>query len=189
MKKNRWLALVCFASVAAACGGTSTDLFGTGSDGGAGSGGDGGTASDGSGGRGDGSASSDSGTASDAAPINDSGICPDVRGRYSISHTGLGCGDLVNDSPQCIDENASCDIDIQSKRADAGLALGVNGTTNLQTDGTFSGASLTLGTIDRTGCTGAWDESGKTMTIDCGGTGVSQSCVVTLTRTSGGGCN
>ncbi|MGH7281683.1 MAG: hypothetical protein ACRELY_09190, partial [Polyangiaceae bacterium] len=89
MKKNRWLALVCVASVAAACGGTSSDLIGPGGDGG--SGGDGGgTTSDAASGGGDGASGGDSGGASDSGPINDSGICPDVRGRYSIAHTGLG---------------------------------------------------------------------------------------------------
>ncbi|MGH7280103.1 MAG: hypothetical protein ACRELY_01145, partial [Polyangiaceae bacterium] len=88
-----------------------------------------------------------------------------------------------------MDEGNSCDVDIESKRPDGGLSFGVNGTASLQMDGAFSGALLTLGTIGRTGCTGTWDDSAKTMTIDCGGTGTAQSCEVTLTRTGGGGCN
>jgi hypothetical protein len=53
----------------------------------------------------------------------------------------------------------------------------------LQGDGSFDGAALTEGTVDRTGCTGTWDATTSTMTVDCGGTGSSQSCVVALTQT------
>ena len=60
----------------------------------------------------------------------------------------------------------------------------VNGGAQLEADGTFSGASLYLGTIQRTGCVGTWNESTSTMEVTCGGTGTSQSCTVTMSRTS-----
>jgi hypothetical protein len=59
----------------------------------------------------------------------------------------------------------------------------VNGVVILQSDGSFSGAALQFGTVQRTGCTGQWDAASQTLTLDCGGMGSSQSCVVTMTRT------
>jgi hypothetical protein len=41
---------------------------------------------------------------------------------------------------------------------------------------------LREGTANRTGCTGTWNAG--TMTVDCGGTNTSQSCVVDLVRVS-----
>ena len=44
-------------------------------------------------------------------------------------------------------------------------------------------------TYNGSGCTGSWSSTTSNLTIDCGGTGTSQSCVVTLTRTSKASCN
>jgi len=64
-----------------------------------------------------------------------------------------------------------------------GTGAAVNGVVILQSDGSFSNAALTLGTAQRTGCTGQWDAANQTLTMDCGGMGSSQSCIVTITRT------
>jgi hypothetical protein len=65
----------------------------------------------------------------------------------------------------------------------SGVTPAVNGVIDLQSDGSFSGAALQEGTVQRTGCTGQWDAATQTLTIDCGGLGSSQSCVVTMKRT------
>jgi hypothetical protein len=59
----------------------------------------------------------------------------------------------------------------------------VNGVIDLQNDGSFSGAALQFGSVQRTGCVGQWDAGMQTLTLDCGGMGSSQSCIVTMTRT------
>jgi hypothetical protein len=51
-------------------------------------------------------------------------------------------------------------------------------------DGSFTGAAITEGTGNRTGCTGTWNAGTSTLTVDCGGVGSSQSCIATLTRSS-----
>jgi hypothetical protein len=94
------------------------------------------------------------------APSADAGPCTGERGAYSISLSGQGCGDLNASAPECI------------------------GTASLGADGSFSGAAITEGTGNRTGCVGTWNAATSTLTVDCGGVGSSQSCRATLTRTS-----
>jgi hypothetical protein len=67
--------------------------------------------------------------------------------------------------------------------ATSGVTPAVNGVIDLQSDGSFSGAALQEGTVQRTGCVGQWDAATQTLTIDCGGVGSSQSCIVTMKRT------
>src|SRR5882724_11559895 len=96
----------------------------------------------------------------------DAGPCPDQHGAYSVSIAGQGCGDLAA-GPECITQIA-CEITFASN----GMAL--NGTASLGMDGAFTGAAITEGTLNRTGCTGTWNESTSTLTVDCGGVGTSQ---------------
>ena len=119
--------------------------------------------------------SSSGGTTADAA--FDAGPCPDQHGAYAISISGQGCGDLSASASECVTQSA-CAITFAS----SGAAL--NGTAMLGMDGSFTGAAITEGTVNRTGCTGTWASGTSTLTVDCGGIGTSQSCVATLTRTS-----
>jgi hypothetical protein len=110
--------------------------------------------------------------------------CPDVTGAYQVTVIdGQGCGDLNALAPECIRGRGSmCDVSLQSQ-VPAGAAAAINGNASIQNDGSFSGAALTEGTGNRTGCVGSWNAATSTMTVDCGGMGSSQSCVVALTRT------
>jgi hypothetical protein len=119
----------------------------------------------------------------DASPdaVVDAGPCPDQHGAYTVAISGQGCGNLNASAPQCIMQSA-CSITLASSAATGGNAL--NGTAMLAMDGSFTGAAITEGTLNRTGCVGAWNASTKALTVDCGGVGTSQSCRATLTRTS-----
>jgi hypothetical protein len=112
---------------------------------------------------------------------SDAGPCPDQHGAYSIVLSGQGCGDLNASAPQCVTQNA-CTITFASSSPAAGNAL--NGTAMPGMDGSFTGAAIMEGTGNRTGCTGTWNESASALAVDCGGSGTSQSCIATLTRTS-----
>lgn len=125
----------------------------------------------------------DGGDAGDAG--GDAPSCPDMHGAYSIVLTGVGCGDLSSTAPQCI-QQVGCSISFISNPASAPRAL--NGSTTIGADGSFTNAVVTEGTSSRSGCTGTWDANSQTLTVDCGGTGSSQSCSAALTRT-GPTCN
>jgi hypothetical protein len=60
---------------------------------------------------------------------------------------------------------------------------GVDGIVSIDMNGGFSSQNVKLGSTQRTGCSATWNGQAGTFTIDCGGTGSGQSCVVTLTRT------
>jgi hypothetical protein len=107
----------------------------------------------------------------------DAGPCPNQAGAYSIALSGAGCGDLSATAPECITQSA-CAVTFTAS------AGGLAGTASLGMDGSFTGAAITEGTGNRTGCTGTWNAGTSTLTLDCGGVGSSQSCVATLTRTS-----
>ena len=175
MKRTAWLALGGIVFVAVACGGTSTDLIGDG-----GASGDGAAGGDGGGGGG-----GDGGSRDGAIVRGDGGSCPDIGGSFSLSHSGDGCGDLSTDVIECVQVDNQCGAQLKA----SGSGGGVEGTVFLGADGSFSDGNLKLGSTDRRGCTGTWDSGTSTLTIDCGGTGTSQSCVVTLTRTSTATCN
>jgi hypothetical protein len=126
---------------------------------------------------------------SDAAIDAPGPTCPDLSGGYSVTVVeGQGCGDLNASAPQCIRQGTQgvCDILFQSA-VPAGVPA-INGDPSLQNDGSFANGALTEGTVNRTGCTGSWDSATSTMTVDCGGTGSSQACVLALRRT-GSRCN
>jgi hypothetical protein len=115
--------------------------------------------------------------------------CPDVRGAYTIVLVeALGCGDLDPTAPQCIRQGQSvCGILFRTSGTNGSVGA-IDGAAVIGAKGNFAGASLTEGSVDRSGCTGSWNAGSSTMTVDCGGTGSSQSCVVALQRT-GSVCN
>jgi hypothetical protein len=124
------------------------------------------------------------GDASDAASDAAAPPCPDVHGGYAITAVdATGCGSSFDvGARQCIrqGQSAACGIQFQSMGSSM---VAINGEATLQSDGSFSGAALTEGTLNRTGCTGTWDSGSSTLTVDCGGTGSSQACVLSLKRT------
>jgi hypothetical protein len=170
------IAPISLLVIAVGCGGTDFqsalggDDSGTGNDSGAG----------------DSSTQGDSATAKDTGAMTDAPPppCPDVTGAYSIVVIdGAGCGDLNALAPECIrGAAASCNVELRSQVSGGGPAA-INGNASIQNDGSFSGAALTEGTGNRTGCVGSWDATTSTMTVDCGGMASTQSCVVALTRT------
>jgi hypothetical protein len=206
MASRSWVALVASTFLAAACSGSADSLPTGGGDGGGSDGTSGSSSGGDGGGKGDGASGSSGGTDSgktDGAGSSSGGVdasgdgpvdatddvvivgCPDVRGAYSITVVeGTGCGNLNPAARQCIRQaiTAPCDILFVSK-PQTGVAA-INGDPTLQADGSFTFGALTEGTVNRTGCTGTWDAATSTMTVDCGGTGSSQACVVALTRTS-----
>jgi hypothetical protein len=109
--------------------------------------------------------------------------CPNVAGAYAVAIVdAIGCGDLSITAPQCIQQNSqACAITFVSQ--DSTNTAAINGDATLQ-DRTFGGAQLKEGTVDRSGCTGVWDPTTSTLTVDCGGVGTAQSCVVSLRRTA-----
>ncbi len=161
--------------------------------------GDGDAAADGSGktdaatdaaGSGDGATGGDSGDAStsDASDASTGDAiamdarmapCPDEHGKYTVVATGLGCGDLIAAAPQCITQT-QCAITLSSSGTGGTKAL--NGDANLANDGSFTGAAIKEGSINRTGCVGTWDANTSKLTVDCGGVGSTQSCHAVLTR-------
>lgn len=203
--------VIAAAAIIAACGGSSSTVTDT-PDSGGGSGPDGSVANtDGAaggdsagsvdtGGGNDGSNASDGGN--DASFLgdsaltldgNDGGGCPNTLGGYSpLVATGMGCGDFNSLAKQCIlpasgagSSMNACVVRFNSEQpatipAVNGPMLGVD----IKADGTFDNAALRLGTINRTGCTGSFNEGTQTMTVTCGGTGTSQSCTITMVRSS-----
>ncbi|MGH7436369.1 MAG: hypothetical protein ACRENE_11910, partial [Polyangiaceae bacterium] len=154
----------------------------TSSDGAASSGGGDGAASGDGTAAGDGS-SADSGTGMTDGPLP---ACPNVAGSYTIALTqATGCTGVGVTATQCIRSNGGCSFELRSNATNGGTP-GIDGSFTLSSSGTFDGATLTegTGTQARTGCTGSWSPSTMTMTVDCGGTGTTQSCVVTLLRSS-----
>ena len=121
--------------------------------------------------------------ASDAPGDGAAVPCPDVSGLYNMSAVdATGCGDLNLLALECI-KQSTCSIVFQSRVTAAGS--GIDGDPALQSDGSFANGALKEGTSSRSGCAGTWDGSTSTMTVDCGGKGSSQSCVVALTRKAG----
>jgi hypothetical protein len=98
---------------------------------------------------------------------------------------GAGCGDLDTSAVECIKESTSACAEVLA----SGLlgtttgGKGVDGIVSIDMSGGFVMQNVKFGTAQRTGCTATWNAQAGTLTIDCGGTGMSQSCVVTLTRT------
>ncbi len=198
--------VVPVAFVIVACGGSSTTVDDVGTDSGAGADGTTTPGDDAAMGTDTGSGAdtsvTDSGTGPDTAFIgdsaltldgNDGGGCPNTLGGYSLLvATGLGCGDLKTTAKQCIvpggigPTSNKCFIRFNSEQPGPDRAVnGPNGGgLDLKSDGTFDNAALKEGSINRTGCTGSFDSATQTMTVICGGTGTSQSCTVTMVRSS-----
>jgi hypothetical protein len=98
--------------------------------------------------------------------------------------SGSGCGDLATSALQCIKESpGACAELLASSPTGATPGRGVDGILVTNMSGGFDNGALKLGSVARTGCTGTWDAQQGVLTIDCGGMGSTQSCVVTLTRT------
>lgn len=154
-----------------ACGGADS----TGLDGGSDSGGDS------SGNDSGGDATMDAANNNDAA---DGAACPDESGSYTVTFTGQGCGNVATSAPICIQES-SCTITLSTG---AGGSNEISGTTPIVADGSFTGAALNEGSMNRTGCVGSWDAGTSTLTIDCGLMNTTQSCRATLVR-KGANCN
>jgi hypothetical protein len=158
------------ASGSAGASGASGASGNAGRSGSAGRGGDGG----------DGGPDADVNTA-DARPDGDAAGdagCPDIFGTYEINNAdGTLCGDLDEEAPQEIrGTTQACFLHFISV-VDGG-APAVNGGATLGPNGTFSGATLTLGTVARTPCRGTWDASQQELTVICG-TG-NDECLVEL---------
>jgi hypothetical protein len=115
--------------------------------------------------------------------------CADVRGTYLVTVVGsgpanTGCGDLNTSASECIRQPlGTCAIELRSNPTTGGGPVAVAGSAQLQNDNVFDSAALTEGTANRTGCTGVWNPATSALTVDCGGTGTTQSCIVKLTRT------
>jgi hypothetical protein len=122
--------------------------------------------------------STDSGTEAGPSP------CPAVGGGYklAIGTSGTACPTVNTSATQCVVQS-TCSLQFISKVSlDGGAGTAINGTAVLQTDGTFSGAMLVEGTGPRSGCVGSWSANSSTLTVNCGGTGSTQSCTLVLTR-------
>jgi hypothetical protein len=124
---------------------------------------------------------------------NDGGGCPNPLGGYApLVATGMGCGDFNSLAKQCVVAapgmsagGNACLVRFNSEQPNTipavnGPQLGVD----IKSDGSFDNAALRLGTIARTGCVGSFNEAAQTMTVTCGGTGTSQSCTITMVRSS-----
>jgi hypothetical protein len=115
--------------------------------------------------------------------------CPDVAGSYGIVVVEAGgCAGLDATAQECVRQSQGCGIEFRSSVSGGGPAA-IDGTATVTAAGSVSGATLMEGNSQRSGCTGTWSAATSTMTVDCGGTGSSQSCLVTLTRTSTASCN
>ncbi len=142
-----------------------------------------GTDDGGGGGDGSSNASDGSGGATDLSSLPDLAgtMCPDLFGKYiNIKTSGPGCGNLSTTAPQCVGGTAVlCFAHFSSVPANQAPGA-VNGGVTVGADGSFSGASLILGTNKRTNCSGSWDAASATMTVMCGmGT---EECTITMTR-------
>jgi hypothetical protein len=132
----------------------------------------------------DASSSNDATSSSDAADAQtmdvaaDAPPCPTEKGAYSLTLSGQGCGSTSTNVQECINQTG-CTITIVSSGPQV---KGVDGTTPIQGDGSFTNASMNEGHTARTGCTGTWNNG--VLVVDCGGVNTSQSCIATLTQTS-----
>jgi hypothetical protein len=162
---------------------------GAGKGGASGTGGAGGNAGKGGGpGKGGSAGSSDDGgTDGDSgvdaprdADVGGDAGCPMIFGSYSINNADGSCGNLVEDADQEIRGTASsCVIQFISDPDGGGAAI--NGTALLGADGTFSGATLTLGTMPRMACTGTWSEVDQEITVVC--PAMNDTCSIEMVRT------
>ena len=96
---------------------------------------------------------------------------------------GQGCANVSTSAPECImAAQQLCAFQLVSS-PQGGAPPAVNGVVDLASDGSFTGAMLQFGSQSRSGCVGQWNAGSQTLTLDCGGTGTSQSCTVTMVRT------
>jgi hypothetical protein len=105
--------------------------------------------------------------------------CPNVFGTYEVNSENGDCSGLTDQDPQEI-RGALCALQFIS--ANDGGTVAVNGTADLQSNGTFTSTTLTLNTMARTPCTGLWDQLNERMTVTCN-QGDANECEVVLRRT------
>jgi hypothetical protein len=116
----------------------------------------------------------------DAALDGTDAGCPNVLGSYQFNNADGACSDLFEDAPQEIrSAGPACVLNFISAN-DAGSGLAINGTAPLGSDGTFSGATLTLGTTSRSPCSASWSEVDQEITVTCGNVG--DECLMELRR-------
>jgi hypothetical protein len=103
-----------------------------------------------------------------------------VLGIY-VFNTANNCGDLDEAAPQEIrSPGQACTLNYISVN-DGGPGLAINGGATIGPDGSFSGATLTLGTATSSPCSASWSEVGPVMTVTCGAVG--SECTMELRRT------
>ncbi len=115
--------------------------------------------------------------------------CPNITGSFAMDEGGSDCQDFNKGAKQCIRAVPGVSCSVKFVSALPVGSLGVNGNADVQPDGTFKNATLTLGSKVRTGCTGIWTEASGILVVNCGGFGTTQSCTVTMNRSvAAGGC-
>ncbi len=117
---------------------------------------------------------------SDAGDV-DAGPCPDINGRYDLALSGAGCGDLsMTPTQQRIDGNTSTCV---YRPEFDGTSMGVGGSLTLMADGTFTGATIMLGSGSYT-CDGSFNSTTSVLRLMCmAAAGGGGACNVTMTRT------
>ncbi len=115
------------------------------------------------------------------APLDAAKGCPDVFGGYgTIVATGPGCGNIDVAATEClVGASDTCTARFFSP-ADGGAGA-VSGLIKVGGDGTFTNASLKLGTTAKTGCSGKFTAATSKIDFTCGAT--TELCTVTMQRT------
>jgi len=114
-------------------------------------------------------------TVADAMPI-DAMTCPDLTGEFnSVSVTS--CPGHDDQAAQFIAVGtATCTIDFSSTPIKGQPFLN-SGDIAIDSSGNFTGATITFGTTDETGCDGVWTSATSQLTITC-----TSGCTATITR-------
>jgi hypothetical protein len=149
-------------------GGESSGGDGSGEAGATASGGSGATDSGGSGG----SETGEAGSANAGASVGGAANCPDVFADYDIVETDGMCGDLDDQVTQSLEgTTANCFLHFVSEGA-------LNSGADLDENGDFEGATLYVGSAQRSPCSGDYEPSDGSLVVTCGGAG--DACTVTL---------
>lgn len=105
--------------------------------------------------------------------------CPDLFGSYTVRTAAGMCGDLDKGAPQAIDgDDVTCFAHFVSAPTKGKPA--VNGGADIDARGAFKDAKLTLGTAERSPCSGTYNPLTASMTIKCGGAG--DLCTLVMTK-------
>jgi hypothetical protein len=107
-------------------------------------------------------------------------LCPDIFGDYAIRDAKGSCNNLSKNAPQSIESaDVACVAHFVSDPADG--PSGVNGSSELDANGNFKGATLFLNATPRSSCSGAWNAQSASMTVKCG-MGPGDLCTIVLER-------